>query len=121
TDRYWLAMWSVPLTAPHGGRRRAAVPLEEVAELVAWLSRQDTVTLCLTSDELRVRGAAERVVPLVDDRFPAYRVVLDDQPAPRGRVTVDREAWVRLLRDHAASQVRLAVGRDRITVCPWHE
>lgn len=118
TDRYWLAMWSMPLPGVHVGERRVVVPVGEVDGLAGWLSRQGMVTLSAAGDHTRVQGDdGEIAIATAEDRFPAYRLVLDDQPFPRGRVTVDRDLLLSAITGEA-SRVRLVVGRDRVTMSP---
>lgn len=116
TDRYWLASWSLPLPGVHVGERRIAVPLAAVEELVAWLSRQTTVTMSTAPEQTLLRGdVGDFTVPTTQDRFPAYRLIIEDQPATRGRATVDRDALLAAL---DTLQVRVVAGRDRLTVSP---
>ncbi|MGH3750857.1 MAG: hypothetical protein ACRDT8_26080 [Micromonosporaceae bacterium] len=116
TDRYWLAMWSIPLPDLAVGERRVAVPADEVPSLVTWLSRQDSVTLSVAEHKTALTaGASVCPVPTVAGRCPAYRLVLEAQPASRGRVTVNREQLLAAApRD--GSPTRLAVGCNRLTV-----
>lgn len=117
TDRYWLTMWSLPLPGVHVGERRIVVPLAAVEEIAAWLARQGTVTISAAADETLLHGdAGDLPVAATEDRFPAYRLIIDDQPAARGRATVDRDALLTGLSGDVSPQVRVAFGRDRATV-----
>ncbi|MGH3656227.1 MAG: hypothetical protein ACRDUA_06175, partial [Micromonosporaceae bacterium] len=116
TDRYWLAMWSIPIPGVHVAERRVAIPRGEIDGLVDWLSRQGTVRVSIGPESARISGEdEERVVAAVADRFPAYRLLIDDQSS--GRVTVEREPLLRLLTGDA-SPVRVAVGSERLSVSP---
>ncbi len=87
TDRYWLACWRLPLAERSPGEIRGFLTLPEVERLAGLLAGIDTATLTMTDSELRVDTAdGATVLPLADDRFPAYRLVLP--PPPVGRATV---------------------------------
>jgi DNA polymerase-3 subunit beta len=117
TNRYWMALWWLPLRGAHVPERRVAVPIDRLPQLVDWLARQDQVTLTVTDDATRLTGEAEEevAVPTVEDRFPAYRLIFDDLTPASGRATVDREALARAVARETGT-VRLVVGRDRVTV-----
>lgn len=117
TDRYWLALWSLPVSGYVPGERRLAVPASAVGAVVDWLERQQAVTLVDTSDGPALQGA-ELVLPLLTcpDRFPAYQLVLDSLPAAIGRVSVDRQALLGALSGLPDGTLRLSVGADRLTV-----
>ncbi|GAB3568010.1 MerR family transcriptional regulator [Amycolatopsis endophytica] len=109
TDRYRLALRV--LRPVHPGTGRFVVPTRELAELGPWVARHDEVTL--TGDALHA-GGESRPLPLLDEEFPGYRVMLDALPAPERRVVVDRTA----LRDALPERgpVELAVCKDALVV-----
>lgn len=116
TDRHWLATWTMALLAAQGNERRVAVPVARVDDLARWLAREGTVTLSIIDNRVEVVGDdAELTIATADDRFPAYRSLLDGVPAARGRVTVARDRLLTAMRGEA-SPVRLVIGRDRMTV-----
>jgi DNA-binding transcriptional MerR regulator len=118
TDRYWLTLWTMPLPGARVGERRAVVPLSEVGKLAGWLARQEQVVLTAGEDTLSLTGEeGDLVVPLGVDRFPAYRLILDDQPPARGRTTLERSAVLRAIVGETGT-MRLAVGADRVTLSP---
>lgn len=119
TDRYWLAMWTLRLPGPHIGARRLAVPIGEVGGLADWLSRQGPVTLSITAERSCVLGDDEELtVATTDDRFPAYRSIVDSLPSARGRVTIARDRLLDALRP-VTTPARLVVGRERVTISPY--
>lgn len=118
TDRYWLAQWSVPLTAGSAAHRRLALPVDDVPDLAGWLARQDSVTVACDGEHARFIGDdGERTQAPTDDRFPAYRILLEAATTTRGRVTVARQPLLDALAgDDGVAVVR--VGDDRMTVRP---
>lgn len=123
TNRYWLVTWTLPVET-RNQTRRVAVPVRGIEDLVAWLARTDVVTMSMpggAGPSLTFEsGDEERSVTTVEDRFPAYRMVLEAQAAATGRVTVDRER-LRHAIARARGPVRLAVGRDRVSVSAHHD
>lgn len=120
TDRYRMAAWSIPLAAPATGNCRLVVDVDEVPGLVSWLSRRQAVSLSVDGQQVTLLGDSEcgpdeLNVPTIDDRFPSYRLVFDDQPDSRGRVTVDRAAMLGAIEVHS-EQVRLVTGREHLAV-----
>lgn len=120
TDRYWLATWSLisPRTQPD--RRRVVVALDDVESLAGWLHRHDTVTVSLAADSALISvGGQDRAIVQAEDRFPAYRLLVDGQPAPRGRATLTRTDLLDASLD-GPEAVRLLLGPDRVTVAHGH-
>lgn len=116
TNRYWLAAWSMALPGARVSRARSVVPLDAVQDLARWLLVRGTVSVSLRPQAIGVSSAdEERSVPTLEDRFPAWRLVVDDQPAPTGRAVVPRD---RLLQALTGSTAVLMVGDDRVTVRP---
>lgn len=118
TDRYWLARWSVPVAARPAAPRRLALPADDVPDLAGWLARQDSVTVSCDAAHVRFVGDdGDRALKATEDRFPAYRILLEAATTAQGRVTVDREALLSALAtDETVVVVR--VGHDRVTVRP---
>ncbi len=84
TDRYWLALWCVPVGEPDGDLR-TFVPLAAVPGLAELLARRVTASLTVSATSVRVDDAELAAGP---DRFPAYRLILPGRAA--GRATLDR-------------------------------
>ncbi|HET7388642.1 MAG TPA: MerR family transcriptional regulator [Nocardioidaceae bacterium] len=120
SDRYRLASWEIPVAEAFAGPRRVFVPLPAGHGLAGWLTRQGTVTARLAAGDTQMTGDdGSRTVETADDRFPAYRLILDALPTPVGRATFSRGRVRRLLTDtHETDQaaVNLSVGGDRITI-----
>ncbi|MDE9364910.1 MerR family transcriptional regulator [Luteipulveratus sp. YIM 133132] len=121
TDRYWLAMRTLPTHAVDGPDRRVLVPVDELSALAAWVARHDRVVLRATSAGLTVApadGAADvRDVPLLVDEFPSYRVIFERVDTPRQRVIVDRVTLQRtVLATGATGAVVLAADGAALTV-----
>jgi DNA-binding transcriptional MerR regulator len=118
TDRYWMALWRLPLQAPDPGERRAVLPVREVGRLQQWLRREELVRLTVTEQQTSVTGEqGELKLCPAEDRLPAYQLVLDSVPRATGRVAVERAELVRALAAETGT-VRLVVAEDRLTVAP---
>ncbi len=114
TDRYWLALWSVPTGEPEGALR-TFVPVATVTELTEQLARRVTASLTLSATTVRVDETELAAGP---DRFPAYRLILPGRAA--GRATLER-ALLTAAVDAAveaggAGPVRFAVAEDAVRV-----
>ena len=114
TDRYWMALWSVPVGEP-GADVRTFVPAATVTELADVLAARVTATLTVSAESVRVDGTELVARP---DRFPAYRLILPGRAA--GRATLDRAALAATVAAAVGSgdsgPVRFAVGGDGIRV-----
>ncbi len=121
TDRYLLAYWTIPVAEVQTSDRRAFLPLDKLDEVAQRLEHHDVVTVEFGSGKVTVADETETApIPTVDDRFPAYRLIVPGPEVRTGRVTFDRTSLCRLLSgpDDAADDtpVRLAVGNDRLGV-----
>lgn len=117
TDRYRLLRWQVRATgSARQGERRAAVPVEQVPALSAWLERRADVQLILDASTVLADGSEQLPIETADDRFPAYHTVLAALPDRVGRVTVSRDALRASLDKAAAQTVRLSTGHERLVV-----
>lgn len=115
TDRYWLTCRTLAVTgALPSAPRRVVLGVKDADAVAAWLARRERVQVEVGAGTLRL--AADETVTWdgEPDRFPAHRMLLDGQPAPRGRVDVGRADLVGALTDDDA--VRIAVGEDRLWV-----
>jgi DNA polymerase-3 subunit beta len=88
TDRYWLALWDVPVGEP-GGDRRTFVPSAAAAELAEQLARRVTASLTVSATSVRVEDTELAAGP---DRFPAYRLILPGRATGRRSTTPPRSA-----------------------------
>jgi DNA-binding transcriptional MerR regulator len=114
TDRYWLAYWTIPVAEAQVPERRAFVPSDLLLELADHLARRDVVTISFEAGRIDVCDESGAVsFATVDDRFPAYRLII---PVERvGRVTFERAALARVL-PKEDTPLRLVVGADRLAV-----
>ena len=114
TDRYWLALWDVPVGEP-GGDRRTFVPSAAAAELAEQLARRVTASLTVSATSVRVEDTELAAGP---DRFPAYRLILPGRAT--GRATLERAVLAAAVDDAAAvggaGPVRFAVAIDTVRV-----
>lgn len=118
TDRYWMALWRLPLDGQQPDARRIALPLAELERLQHWLRREELVTLTATEELTCFAGKqGELALCPAEDRLPAYRLLLDGLPPRIGRVTVERDELVSVLAGETGT-LRLVVGPDRLTVSP---
>jgi DNA polymerase III sliding clamp (beta) subunit (PCNA family) len=119
TDRYQMACWAVPTAERHSLEVRGFVALTEVDSLVGWLVRRGTVTIEIDRAQLRLSGPDEsQSVPCAQDRFPAYRLILDGQPDPVGRATLDRGKLRSAVAAGSGDHTHITVGVNRVTVVP---
>lgn len=117
TDRYWLALWSIPIAEPQtAAGRRVFVPRAALETLTNRLTHSDEVTIALGSKGATISDESETApIEAADDRFPAYRLIVPGTEERTGRLTFDREALAAQLGDDDRP-VRLAVGKDRAGV-----
>ncbi|MBC2873732.1 MULTISPECIES: DNA polymerase III subunit beta family protein [Streptomyces] len=95
TDRYRLAVRVLRAEDADdwaGRRRHALVDVPDLRRAASWALRWPEVTVVLDGYGLRLCAGDETrtVAPYTEEEFPAYRLVLDELPAPRHRVIVDR-------------------------------
>ncbi|NNG41007.1 MerR family transcriptional regulator [Flexivirga sp. ID2601S] len=92
TDRYWMAVRSLPLHEVSGPDRALVVPSASLPELASWASRRDRVRLRATDHEAALEATDARLaVPTIEAEYPSYQAVLAGLPATAARVTVDRQ------------------------------
>lgn len=93
TDRYRLSVRALRPLAISGEPCGLPVGIEELREVAGWARGLTEVAIEVEGAEVRVRGGGEeRVLPVTDEVFPAYRMVLDGLAAARHRVIADRAA-----------------------------
>jgi DNA-binding transcriptional MerR regulator len=100
TDRYRLAVRVLCPGAVTGGPRGLLVDADTMREIASWAVRRPEVRIEADDRGARVHGGDEqRPLPTLDGTFPEYRIVLDDLPAARHRLIVDRDALRTALAD----------------------
>lgn len=108
TDRYRLAVRVLRPSAVTGGPRDLLVDADTMKEIASWAVRLPEVGIEIDDRGARVHGGDEqRSLPTVDGTFPDYRIVLDDLPAARHRLIVDRDALRTALADHQGGPITL--------------
>ncbi|KNX39547.1 hypothetical protein VV01_16765 [Luteipulveratus halotolerans] len=121
TDRYWLALRTLPAYDIAGPVRRLLVHADQLTRVAAWVARHDRVRLCGTDAgaTIAAEGGDESLpLDLVDDEFPSYRTIFGGLPTWTSRVIVDRAALQDALDAASADRpVVLSVGADHLDVC----
>lgn len=114
TDRYWMALWSVPVGEPTPPVR-CFLPADAAARCADLLAGRATATLDVSPEELVVTGADGVVsLPAAPDRFPAYRMIV---PALwDGRATVGRDLLRAAVDRAGQGPVRCLVGHGSVRV-----
>ncbi|MEU0844246.1 MerR family transcriptional regulator [Streptomyces sp. NPDC005962] len=93
TDRYRLSVRALRPLAIGGEPCGLTVGIEELRDLAGWARGLPEVAIEVEGAEVRVRGGGEeRVLPVADEAFPAYRMVLDGLAPARHRIIADRAA-----------------------------
>lgn len=119
TNRYWMAAWRLhpQLHGPYAGDRRFVVVRDEIPALIDWLARADTVRVMGGESTLLFADGeqADHTVPLAEDRFPAFRMLLAAAPTSYGRASVDRQQLLAALAGEEKATV-IRVSDDRLTV-----
>lgn len=115
TDRYWLALWSVPVGEPAAGEARAFLPAAAIPELADLLANLVTATLTVSAAAVAVDGTELAASP---DRFPAYRLILPGRAD--GRATLARAdlaaAVAAAVEPGDEAPVRFAISEDGVRV-----
>lgn len=93
TDRYRLSVRALRPLAISGEPCGLPVGIEELREVAGWARGLAEVAIEVEGAEVRVQGGGEeRALPVADEVFPAYRMVLDGLADARHRVIADRAA-----------------------------
>ncbi|WP_345366178.1 MerR family transcriptional regulator [Actinoallomurus liliacearum] len=118
TDRYRLAVRALRPDDITSAPRDLLVDADTMKEIASWAVRLPEVVIEVDDRGARVHGGGEqRSLPAVDGTFPDYRIVLDDLPAVRHRLIVDRDALRAVLADHEGGPVILRTDeRHRLVV-----
>lgn len=121
TNRYWLATWRLRPHAsePTAHDRRFIIGRDDIPGLLDWLERADSVRVVGTESNLVFADSEQddRTVPLAQDQFPAFRMLLAAATTTVGRATVDRQSLLGAIGGWKNAAV-LRVGHDRVTVQP---
>nr|WP_281379687.1 MerR family transcriptional regulator [Flexivirga oryzae] len=108
TDRYWMAVRTLPVEQASGGDREVVVGADAIEDAVAFAASHDRIRLRVGETDAHLEGDEQTLaLPMVVDQFPSYQSVLSSLPPAAGRVTVDR---ARL------SDELVAVGEDDVVV-----
>ncbi|OYD68005.1 MerR family transcriptional regulator [Rhodococcus sp. OK302] len=118
TDRYRLSMRVLRSAALDGEPCRLLVHATDLIEFGQWAARVHQVTIQAGPDGTRARSSSEsRVLPTVDDQFPAYRDMLSALAPPEYRVIVDRLAFRDAVNSHGnAPFIALSFAGDEVTI-----
>lgn len=116
TDRYWMAVRSLPVEESSGADRPIVVEAGEVAGAVRFAAAHDRVRLRVGDDATTLESAGDELsLTTLDAQFPSYHSVLGSLPPTAGRVTVDRgRLSTELLRLTDADAVVLTTGREHL-------
>ena len=116
TDRYWMAVRSLPVEETSGPDRPVVVAADAVGAAVRFAAAHDRLRLRVSDDDATLESADEELgLPTLDAQFPSYHSVLASLPPMAGRVTVDRTRLAtELLRLDDADAVVLTTGADHL-------
>ena len=121
TDRYWMATWRLRRHTRDSSSQagRFIVSRDEVPGLIDWLARADEVRVTGTESGLAFADSERenRIVKPIEDRFPAYRMLIAAAPTSLGRATVDRARLLEALAGCDRTAV-VRIGHDRLVVHP---
>lgn len=91
TDRYWMAVRTLPVEHFSGTDRHVIVEAEAGQQVIDFANAQDRVRLRIDDRGARLEGDDhDLLLPTVSGQFPSYHSVLSSLPPAAGRVTVDR-------------------------------
>ncbi len=116
TDRYRLSTRSVVPRERRGADWSLVVDARELGPIIEWLGELDEIVAAPTDQGLQLGGGGEqRCCPVIDERFPDYRAMLDALAPPRLRVVTAREPLLAALESDSAT-VRFATERAGLTI-----
>ena len=115
TNRYWMAVRTVPLAGGATHDLRVVLALAEAASLCAVLDRHDRVTLEPDADAgvLRVAGRTWPVRPVA---YPAHRMVLAGLPPASARLLLPRAELAAAIEAAGRAEVDLTLTADGVEV-----
>lgn len=116
TDRYWMAVRSLPVEESSGADRPVVIAVDAVGSAVTFAVAHDRVRLRIDDDGTALESDGDELtLPTVDAQFPSYHSVLASLPPTAGRVTIDRTRLAtELLQLDDADTVVLTAGRDHL-------
>lgn len=110
TDRYRLAIRSLRTEQQSPGPTAAVIAATHLEETRQWIGEQASVQLRFTDTQVRVEGpGGERVLPTIDETFPAYRIILENLPTPVTQVVAPRGLLLQALGNDPDARLDLAV------------
>lgn len=118
TDRYWMAVRSLPVEESSGADRPIVVAADAVPEVVRFAATHDRVRIRIGEDGATLESAGDELrLATLDAQFPSYQSVLASLSPIAGRVTVDRARLsTELLRLADADAVVLTTGPEFLDV-----
>ncbi len=118
TNRYWLALRSVPVSEVEGGPSRAVISAASMSGAVGWMRRQRRIRLRWSEGQLEMRSADQaHTLDALDGEFPQYQSIFDGLETPAVRVVVDRRRLIDVLESRSADDtVVLSCGDDHLDV-----
>ncbi|RNI24873.1 MerR family transcriptional regulator [Flexivirga caeni] len=118
TDRYWMAVRTLPIEAISGADRQVIVAAQATPQIVAFAAGHDRVRLRIEDTVARLEGDDDVLdMSAIEGQFPSYQSVLSALPAAAGRVTVDRLRLIEvLLANDDADVIVLTTGDRRLDV-----
>jgi DNA polymerase III subunit beta len=114
TDRYRLSVRKLQPVSFAGYPRNLLVRAAELTGLARWVGAAAEVRLETgPGGTALVVDGESRVLPVVDEEFPAYQSILDGLTPPECRVVVDRQQLLALL---TSETVALDIDSGKLTV-----
>ncbi|MFI5709966.1 MerR family transcriptional regulator [Kribbella sp. NPDC051620] len=114
TDRYRLSVRKLQPLGFAGYPRNLLVRAPELTALARWVGAAVEVRLETgPGGTALVIDGESRVVPVVDEEFPAYQSILDGLTPPACRVVVDRQQFLAVL---TGETVALDIDSGKVTV-----
>ncbi|HWC22400.1 MAG TPA: MerR family transcriptional regulator [Flexivirga sp.] len=117
TDRYWMAVRTLPVEESSGTDRPVVVAADAVAAAIRFAAAHDRLRLRIAEDGVTTLESDDDQVMLLtlDAQFPSYHSVLASLPPTAGRVTVDRvRLSTELLQLTDADAIVLTTGPDHL-------
>jgi DNA polymerase III sliding clamp (beta) subunit (PCNA family) len=110
TDRYRMAIRSLRAERQRCGPAAAVIAATHLEQTRRWIGEQAGVQLRFTGTQVRVEGPdGERVLPAIEETFPAYRIILENLPAPVTQVVAPRGLLLQALGSDPDARLDLAV------------
>lgn len=117
TDRYRLAVRTLVAEGLAYPPAAAVVVATELDRARRWIGEQATVRLRFSRSHVRLVGSTgHRVLPIIEEAFPAYRGLLDNLPDPATQVITPGRALLSALGDDPAARVDLTAEGGGLTI-----